>query len=364
MDLTPFDDTNNRNFVRCVLESEDACIEYLKTHGLFDEAPRCPGRRNQNCGGVMEERRRRSSPVWRCTVSSCQTYRSFACSNDFFIFTYENKQVRRQLKFVDIVQISWLWCYSGMTIAQAAKAAGVAKQTLCNWYAKCRHICSISELTIPKMKGTQTEPIQVDESYFSGRRKYNRGRLAKGDKRSSREYIARTMMEIELSGWGDVEPCTDAVDEVEVRNYRTNYGNQVVGPWVVGLYKSAKEVRFHIVPDRTAATLRSVVSMYCEPGSYVVTDEWAGYRRLCDDGFLHKTVNHSQWFVNPADGFHTQGIERMWVDGKAILKRHRRPTALLQSHLDEVAWRKRYRDCDRTLLSCFWDDVRRTQQLD
>lgn len=36
------------------------------------------------------------------------------------------------------------------------------------------------------------------------------------------------------------------------------------------------------------------------------------------------TVNHLKQFVNPKDGTHKQGIERVWVKRKAILKRLRR----------------------------------------
>ena len=32
--------------------------------------------------------------------------------------------------------------------------------------------------------GTQENPVEIDETRFAGRRKYNRGRLLKGDKRA------------------------------------------------------------------------------------------------------------------------------------------------------------------------------------
>ena len=358
-------DTNNRWYVRCVLESESTSVAYLRQFGLFVEPPICKGRRGTACGAVMEERFRRDAPVWRCPVSKCQTFRSMTSANPFFLFFSESKPGRRQIRLVDILQIAWMWCYSGMTINETSDAVGVAKQTISDWFEKCRHVCSTTELLLPKMRGTPEQPIQVDESYFSGRRKYNRGRLAKGDKRSSREYTARTALEIELAEWGSVDPPVHAGGEfAEKPTRRTNYGEQVVGPWVVGLYKSNTEVRFEIVPDRSASTLRQVIARYCEPGSTIVTDEWKGYGGLCGDGFDHLTVNHSRWFINPMNGANTQGIERLWVEGKAVLKRHRRPTTLLQSHLDEVAWRKRHKTSEATLLSCFWQDVCRLETID
>ena len=40
------------------------------------------------------------------------------------------------------------------------------------------------------------------------------------------------------------------------------------------------------------------------------------------------------------NGTHTQGIERAWIDAKALYKRSRGNRKLLQGHLDEAAWRK------------------------
>ena len=51
-----------------------------------------------------------------------------------------------------------------------------------------------------KMMGSEAEPIQIDESYFAGRRQYARGRLAKGDRRSSEERRRRAELEIEMAG--------------------------------------------------------------------------------------------------------------------------------------------------------------------
>ena len=53
----------------------------------------------------------------------------------------------------------------------------------------------------------------------------------------------------------------------------------------------------------------------------ILSDEWAAYRRLGSIGYEHKTVNHSEHFVDPETGAHTQNIERLWKDVKGwILK--------------------------------------------
>ena len=55
--------------------------------------------------------------------------------------------------------------------------------------------------------------------------------------------------------------------------------------------------------------------------------------RLC-----HNVVIHSQNYMNPTTGVHTQGIERAWVEEKLWLRKHSRPRTSLQRSLDEESW--------------------------
>jgi len=43
-----------------------------------------------------------------------------------------------------------------------------------------------------------------------------------------------------------------------------------------------------------------------------MSDYWHAYACLSSEGFQHQTVNHSQYFVDPDSGAHTQNIERFW----------------------------------------------------
>ncbi len=53
--------------------------------------------------------------------------------------------------------------------------------------------------------GTIEEPLQIYESYFAGKRKYNRGRLAGRDKKAVDEDKALEKLGIELAEWGSVD---------------------------------------------------------------------------------------------------------------------------------------------------------------
>jgi len=54
-----------------------------------------------------------------------------------------------------------------------------------------------------------------------------------------------------------------------------------------------------LVPDRTAATLTSIISAHIAPGTEVWSDQWSSYRSLASlPGITaHYTVNHSVQFI-------------------------------------------------------------------
>ena len=75
-------------------------------------------------------------------------------------------------------------------------------------------------------------------------------------------------------------------------------------------------------------------------------------------GYVHQSVNHSENFVDPDPGAHTQGIERAWLHAKGWYKRSRGNGVYLQSHLDEEAYRRLRspETCNGTLFGAFLND--------
>lgn len=112
------------------------------------------------------------------------------------------------------------------------------------------------------------------------------------------------------------------------------------------------------MPDRKGTTLIPIIKSHVTSNSVVVSDEWKGYSRLKENGFVHETVCHKTNFVNPNTGFHTQAIERAWIEGKAFIKRGRYPKNNLQSHLDEVSCRMLRRDHPDGLFTAFMHGIR------
>ena len=101
-----------------------------------------------------------------------------------------------------------------------------------------------------------------------------------GDVRPLGETQAQWEFETEMDGCGEADSDDESGSDVEaprLRKLRTNYSSRVVGPWVVGLYKSKDEVSFYTVKDRKSSTLRTIISRCCAPHSVIVTNEWRGY---------------------------------------------------------------------------------------
>ena len=67
-----------------------------------------------------------------------------------------------------------------------------------------------------------------------------------------------------------------------------------------------------LVQRRNKETLVPIIKKHVKRQSLVVSDEWRAYARLATEGYRHVRVNHSQNYVDPETGLHTQNLERAW----------------------------------------------------
>ena len=314
-------------FSQTVLATERKCVEFLQMFGIIPDSMPCV------CGQEMalRDRKQRSGKVnvmWRCSRKHCRKEISVRSNCSFLAYKRSDERLRSSLTLSKILQITYTWLQYTPTCRQLRDGTKCCLQSIVDWLNLCREVTSHAVESLSEMVGTPEQPIQVDEAYFSGRRKYNKGRLLEGD-------------------IGMQSGC----------NRSNNYGDQVTGPWVLCIYKSKENQRFVVLPDRKGTTLLPLIKKYVQPGSTIVTDEWSGYNRLSELGYDHQTVNHTENYVNPITGYHTQGVERAWVDAKAWLKKVRYPSPFIQSHLDEISWRKYNKGNILGLLHVFLTDV-------
>ena len=97
------------------------------------------------------------------------------------------------------------------------------------------------------------------------------------------------------------------------------------------------------VHDRKANTLIPIIEEYILPGTSIYSDEWASYSSIPSTTFQHLTVNYSISFINPVTGVHTQTVVSSWGQAKKRLRNSMTTNPdLLDTHLAEVCWRKKY----------------------
>jgi len=151
----------------------------------------------------------------------------------------------------------------------------VSPNTIAEWGMFCRETMLVFMAGCSEKLGGPNKTVEIDGSKF-GRRKYHRGYPVKGQ-------------------------------------------------WVFGGVERESGRTFLVpVMDRTADTLVAIIRDWIEPGTTVITDNWAAYRNLESEGFTHRTVNHSIHFVDPDTGAHTNTMESTWRAVKVFLGQYNR----------------------------------------
>ena len=332
------------------LSTEKDAIMYLRDAGFYAKEDRACN----TCSGEMRETSKKNGNqeylLLRCQKNGCKSTTRVRGLCPFF------GAPSCQLRISQILELITLFVHTSMHTREVSNLTGRGRNIVALWYSQYRKICSLTVQKFDKLCSTPDDPIQIDISNFCGARKYNKGRLLgrnkkKPGERNAREQLVRELalelkQDADLFG-SDIDLSTVETSRNESRT-RASYGNAVVGPWVVGMYYNKFNVRYFVVPDRSADTLTALILRHVETGSTIHTDQWAGYCRLGRVGFIHHTVNHSENYVDPISGVHTQGIERAWVEEKMWMRRFRRPRTSLQMNFDESTWRRHRTQPSRT----------------
>ena len=180
---------------------------------------------------------------------------------------------------------------SGSTARTAAALVGVNRNTAAYYFQRLRQlICQAVEDETPFFG-----EIEVDESYFGGRRKGKRGRGAAG--------------------------------KVPV----------------FGILKRGGKVYTKVIPDVRSATLMRIMEQKIVPDSIVYTDSLQSYNVLDVSDFHHVRVNHSYLFAEGRN--HINGIENFWNQAKRHLRKFNGiPREHFGLFLKECEWRFNHPD--------------------
>jgi len=177
---------------------------------------------------------------------------------------------------------------AGTTARTASSLCGVNRKTAALYFLRLREIIAYElEAESAAIFGGE---IEVDESYFGGRRKGKRGRGAAG--------------------------------KIPV----------------FGLLKRGGKVYTKIISDASSATLIPIIERKVVPDSIVYSDCWRGYNVLDVSDFKHFRINHSKLFAEQGD--HINGIENFWNQAKRHMRKFNGvPKAQFGLYLKECEWR-------------------------
>jgi transposase-like protein len=135
------------------------------------------------------------------------------------------------------------------------------------------------------------------------------------------------------------------VDESKLGKRKYHRGHRVEGIWILGGVERTEQRKVFVepVPDRSASTILDVLSRHILPGSIIHTDMWRGYSGIEQElESLHFTVNHSEHFVDPENGTHTNTIEGTWNGMKLIIVPRNRTAKDMENRLFEFIWRRKH----------------------
>ena len=177
---------------------------------------------------------------------------------------------------------------SGSTALTAASLCSVNRKTAAFFFLRLREIIVLElEAESEAMFGGE---IEVDESYFGGKRKGKGGRGAAG--------------------------------KIPV----------------FGVLKRGGRVYTKIISDASSETLIPIIKRKVIPDSIVYSDSWKAYNVLDVSDFKHFRINHSELFADKKN--HINGIENFWNQAKRHMRKFNGvPKAQFGLYLKECEWR-------------------------
>lgn len=249
---------------------DDICLDWLR-HNLYPETITCP-----NCGKPAKFYRITTRKVFGCEFCGYQLsptagtifHKSSTPLTLWFFVIYQMAQTR-----------------GGISAKQIERQTGVTYKTAWRMCKQVRHM-------LYERKTKFDGHVEMDESYFGGRRHGKRGRGAEG----------KTA--------------------------------------VFGMVERGGAVDTYIIPNVQRETIMPIVDACVARSASVYTDEMHAYKALPALGYRHETIPHAEK-VYVLGNVHTNTIEGFWSLCKNGIRGvyHAVSSKYLQSYLDEYAFR-------------------------
>ncbi len=262
----------------------DACLEYIKEQRWPNGVTKCA-----KCGKDQKHHRVSGRTAYACQV----------CGNHVYPLAgtiFEKSSTSLRVWFYAMYLMGSTRC--GISAKQVQRETGVTYKTAWRIFRQVRKL--MSEADDQQLEGPT---VEIDETYYGGKRKYARGRPMRGDK---------------------------------------------VKTPIIAIVQRQGKVIAKAIPDTRSATLLPIIQKHVVPGSVIYTDEYNAYGGIkwirTRDGepahFQHYTINHASG-VYVQGKVHTNSVEGFWklVKGGIGGVYHSVSQKYLQSYIDEYCFR-------------------------
>jgi len=261
-------------FLAKIAADEEKAESYLREKGILKTFTECPYCGNEHFGKV----RRNSYKCYRCK-REWSPRKGSILENSKVIFS----------KFLLVLKLFEL----EVSVLKASKESKLAYRTTYRLYELIREKIYQETTKVGKLSGE----VEMDESYFGGRRKGKRGRGA---------------------------------------------ANKIP---VFGILERNGKVKVEVVKDVKAETLLRETIKKVKRGSLIYTDKYKSYDGLVMYGFKHERIDHSKRFGNGK--VYINGIEGFWSYAKErLMKYHGVSPKTFPLYIKELEFRYNNRDKD------------------
>ncbi|AEJ62370.1 transposase-like protein [Spirochaeta thermophila DSM 6578] len=266
-------------------------VSYLREKGLLVTHTRCPFCGSEHIGEVRREK-----------------YKCYQCRKEWSI---------RRGSIFEGTKLSWekiLWAMKlfemELTAHKAALQLRLSYEVTLRLYTLFRKAIWVH--TRKEGKSLLEGEVEMDESYFGGKRKGKRGRGAAG--------------------------------KIPV----------------FGILERGGKVQVEVVEQVSAEELVRLAVAKVKRGSLVYTDRFKSYDGLVSYGFRHKRIDHGKRFANGK--VYINGIEGFWSYAKGrLLQHHGVSVERFPLYLKELEWRYNHREED--LFELLLDVLREYSQV-
>ena len=296
------------------MDNELQLLNFLTDFGLIAKYHQC-----EFCFGQMRKSKQGNIWYWICTRrvngQKCNRGKCGIWKGTFLDRSYFSIQIVLRILYNFVCRLSETQCKNFVAIGTKTN------HTVGEYYADCCQVCTNwiwDPKHTPKLGGFG-KVVEMDESYFPGASKYNRGRRLG-------------------TSWEEDDK------------------------WVFGLVErgSLDCILQQVPPNRTRKMLIPIINQHCLDGTLFDSDGWKAYGKLAEhldlEDCLHFPVNHSNNYVDPQTGAHTQTIEGLWSHVKDFLPVRGMKPKDLPSYLGWFMWdrfsRQRKMDLFPHFLSC------------